>query len=134
MSAHCRLVPRWQKRSAMSEPRWSPKESSALPALVKFSVEPVPKDVEDDLARPAWRVRDGLAIANVYPEVLTAADGYLHLRHYVPVRRCSSHKIASGDELHHGRPQAGQASIGGKALPHCGAPVNHLRRNVGMAR
>src|ERR1700719_3422880 len=134
MTSHCLLAPRLQKRSTMSERRSSPKESSALPALVKFSVEPDPKHIENDLARPACRVRDGLAIANVYPEVLPAADGDLHLRHYVPVRRCSSHKIASGDELHHGRPQACQASIGGEALPHCGAPVNDLRRDIGMTR
>ncbi len=41
-------------------------ESSALPALVKLSVDPVPKDVEDNLALPACALVNGFAIAEIY--------------------------------------------------------------------
>src|SRR5215510_2201993 len=109
------------------------RKSFSSPALGQLSVGPIPKHVEDNLVLPACGVCEWLAEANVCADVLSAAECDLHLGYNVPVGLCSSHEIAIGDELYHGRPQAAQTMICRNALSQSGTPVNRLRRDVSVA-
>src|SRR5437868_1480811 len=106
---------------------------AASPALGQAAVLPVPKNVKDGLDVASGSIVDGNAHAKVGADVLTLADGHLHLRENVPIGFGAVDQITGCEKFAHRRPHPAEAVVGGKSLSDGGIEKNSLRGDVGVA-
>src|SRR5436305_1367724 len=106
----------------------------ASPAFVDLSVLPVPQHIELQLHCSPCGICNRNPHAEITANVLTMADGHLHLRQNVPVSFCAVHQVTLREKLEHRRPCTTESVIGHNGLPDGGIEEDRLRRDAGMPR